>query len=424
MSTPDQTQDSATVGVSAPARTADRLLAESAALFGERGYDAATTRELAARLGITKASLYHHIENKDDLLYRISTESLKRTSAAVREVWETAPAEVRLRQMIAVHMLGTFEAQALYRVALLELRRLTPDRRREVTVLRDAYAQMFRSAVRQDQADGRIRPELDSGVVTLTLLGILNWPVFWSSHPREAVPGVADFYADMFLHGTAGPTLSTAGDDSAGPFAETTPEPPSTSTDAPARPVRTAANVTTEAVLLFDEVGFHAASTRMLAERLGITKATLYHHIKNKDDLLYRICRTSVDETVAPVIEASESSPAADRLRQMARTHLRCVLGDRVFHRVAVIESRSLSPDRLAEVDQARTDYSRLFLTAIKQDQADGRIDPALDPRLICTALMGMLIWPLFWYDEARNTTPDALADFIVDLLRTGVEPS
>jgi len=48
-----------------------RILDAAADLFGEKGFYAATTRELATRLNIQQASLYHHVSNKEELLHRI-----------------------------------------------------------------------------------------------------------------------------------------------------------------------------------------------------------------------------------------------------------------------------------------------------------------------------------------------------------------
>ena len=61
-----------------PARTKDRLLDTAAELFRRRGYANATTRELADELGIRKATLYHHINNKEELLEAVCLESLRR----------------------------------------------------------------------------------------------------------------------------------------------------------------------------------------------------------------------------------------------------------------------------------------------------------------------------------------------------------
>ena len=51
--------------------TSARSLDAAADLFCEKGFYAATTRELATRLNIHQASLYHHVSNKEELLHRI-----------------------------------------------------------------------------------------------------------------------------------------------------------------------------------------------------------------------------------------------------------------------------------------------------------------------------------------------------------------
>jgi AcrR family transcriptional regulator len=40
-------------------------------LFTERGYDATSLREIAERLGITKAALYYHYRNKEDIIHSL-----------------------------------------------------------------------------------------------------------------------------------------------------------------------------------------------------------------------------------------------------------------------------------------------------------------------------------------------------------------
>ena len=56
-----------TVGSSAP-QTRRRILEAAAEVFAERGYSGASMRDIAERLGITKAALYYHFASKEDLL--------------------------------------------------------------------------------------------------------------------------------------------------------------------------------------------------------------------------------------------------------------------------------------------------------------------------------------------------------------------
>jgi AcrR family transcriptional regulator len=48
--------------------TRDRILDVALDLFTEQGFDATSLRQIAERLGVTKAALYYHFESKDDIL--------------------------------------------------------------------------------------------------------------------------------------------------------------------------------------------------------------------------------------------------------------------------------------------------------------------------------------------------------------------
>jgi AcrR family transcriptional regulator len=50
---------------------AQQILTAAAPLFYERGYDAASIRELALEAGITSSTLYHHFANKQEILYAV-----------------------------------------------------------------------------------------------------------------------------------------------------------------------------------------------------------------------------------------------------------------------------------------------------------------------------------------------------------------
>src|SRR5271170_2499277 len=51
--------------------TRERILDIALALFNEHGYDKTSLREIAERLGTTKAALYYHFERKEDILLEL-----------------------------------------------------------------------------------------------------------------------------------------------------------------------------------------------------------------------------------------------------------------------------------------------------------------------------------------------------------------
>lgn len=105
--------------------TAERLLRLAAALFRQKGYAASTTRELASLLGIQKASLYHHIRGKEDLLFGVSVRSLEHITEAVTVARDTAAPDKRLNMMITAHLVTALEDQEMHTTMLIELRSLS-----------------------------------------------------------------------------------------------------------------------------------------------------------------------------------------------------------------------------------------------------------------------------------------------------------
>jgi AcrR family transcriptional regulator len=73
---PSQSADRAEPAAGSRGRgvTRERILAVALELFNEQGYDKTSLREIAERLGVTKAALYYHFERKQDILLALHLE--------------------------------------------------------------------------------------------------------------------------------------------------------------------------------------------------------------------------------------------------------------------------------------------------------------------------------------------------------------
>lgn len=183
-----------------PVRTADRVLDTAAELFRRKGYAQTTTRELAEELGIHKATLYHHIRNKEDLLEALCLESLRRVTVEIQAIPADAPD--RLRTVMVRHLEALLRDQNLHAATLNELQALTPDRRERVVAGRRAYQDLIHRVVADEQDAGRLRTDVDARHLTLGLLNQLNWTLFWFDPAGEDTPEVlAGTLADVFLRG-------------------------------------------------------------------------------------------------------------------------------------------------------------------------------------------------------------------------------
>lgn len=66
-----------------PDETRAKILAATDQLFGDLGFDATTTRDIAARSGVNKALIHYHFGSKDELLVALLDDYYRRLTAAL-----------------------------------------------------------------------------------------------------------------------------------------------------------------------------------------------------------------------------------------------------------------------------------------------------------------------------------------------------
>ena len=161
----------------------------------------------------------------------------------------------------------------------------------------------------------------------------------------------------------------------------------------------TGTRVRDAAVELFAERGFHGTGIRDLAERAGLSSATLYHYMGTKEDLLVSI----MTESLGRLVEAGERLTTADPLTRiigLVELHVLTHAMRRLETRVVDDEMRSLSPDRRTAVVALRDRYESLWQDAIDAGVADG-VFHVRAPRVARLALLEMCGGIARWY------TPD-----------------
>jgi AcrR family transcriptional regulator len=85
----------------------DRILAAATDLFAERSFDGATTRDIAARAGVTQPLLNYHYRSKDELwraavasLFEALVQSMAAQVEELRDVDDLTAAKLRVRQFV------------------------------------------------------------------------------------------------------------------------------------------------------------------------------------------------------------------------------------------------------------------------------------------------------------------------------------
>jgi len=159
--------------------TRERLSAEAARLFAERGYHGTSVNDLAVALGIQKSSIYAYINGKADLLAEIALTGAAAFHAALDELPDELTPGERLELAFRAH-LGVVESQLdVATVWLQEWRYLSGEPRSIFVKERRRYEQRIRSLFEAAVDSGELRSDLDTGDATLVFLSVGNWAYTW-----------------------------------------------------------------------------------------------------------------------------------------------------------------------------------------------------------------------------------------------------
>lgn len=185
------------------------LISAAAQLFKLKGYDATSTREIAAKVGMQSGSPFYHFGNKQDLLQAVMVEGMKqaidRQLAACGQASPTQSARERLRSLIRHHfdvLLGP--DSDFIPVMLYEWRSLEPAQRKTITALKDDYEAAWIPVLQALHASGQLQAPV--GLARLMIFGALNWSVQWyepalknSQSTRASLDDLTDTALQLFL---------------------------------------------------------------------------------------------------------------------------------------------------------------------------------------------------------------------------------
>ena len=161
------------------------LTREAARLFAEKGYHGTSIGDLAQALGVQKASVYHHIESKQDLLWEIARDGAEAFHAALDAIPETLPAVEKLRLALRAHLRVVAEQLDVATVFIREWRYLDDERRERFLAERRRYEERIRELFREGRELGELRSDLDEAMAALIFLSAANWAYTWLQPGRE-----------------------------------------------------------------------------------------------------------------------------------------------------------------------------------------------------------------------------------------------
>ena len=176
------------------------------------------------------------------------------------------------------------------------------------------------------------------------------------------------------------------------------------------------------AAKLFKIKGFTATTMRDIAEQVGMEAASMYNHIKSKDEILQAICFKISNEYISQLntIEIQIKSPV-EKIKELIRLHVRIIITDIDSISVANNEWKHLSEDALTAFKEARRDYEQRFAKIIEAGIAAGELQP-INVSVALFTILSAVRWVELWYKNDREISPKILEENIISLLMNGLQ--
>lgn len=166
------------------------LLAAAARLFRRQGFDATSTRDIAAAVGMHSGSPFYYFKSKDALLYAVMEEGMhaaiaRQAAALAGEPSAHGEPLVQMRRLIRSHFDTLFgPGNDFVPVMLYEHRSLSVRQRLSLAKLQVAYEASWIPVLEALHASGYLRAPVK--LSRLLILGALNWSVQWFDRKKGA----------------------------------------------------------------------------------------------------------------------------------------------------------------------------------------------------------------------------------------------
>jgi AcrR family transcriptional regulator len=177
-----------------------------------------------------------------------------------------------------------------------------------------------------------------------------------------------------------------------------------------------------KATELFQKQGYAATSMRDLASYIGIEAASLYSHIKSKEEILQTICFQMANDFFQSLEKIElEKLSADEKLRKAVISHVKVLTKDSASSAVFFSEWRHLSDSYLKDFLAMRNNYENKFIQILIDGHKEG-IFKKMDAKFTVLALLSSINWMPSWYKPEGKLSPEEIAENVTDVFINGLK--
>jgi AcrR family transcriptional regulator len=133
---------------------------------------------------------------------------------------------------------------------------------------------------------------------------------------------------------------------------------------------------------VFSQLGYHGASTRAIADKLGIKSASLYFHISSKEHALEEVCSLGIRRAISYLDEAEEKGAGlAEKIRHFFFLQSQDFVAHADYLNATIHEGRYLTGEAKLRVAALSAELRAKLDSMFEQARARGELHGAITPQ-------------------------------------------
>jgi AcrR family transcriptional regulator len=179
------------------------ILKGAGVVFRREGFARARLEDVAAEVGINRASLYYYVGTKEELLVALIEQPAYEMTRRCREALQAdVPADEKLRRALRAYIEDLQTYPELFLLFSESQHLATIPEAEPVVANADAYGKALLAIIQDGISSGAFRTDLDARLVMLGILGMHNWIHRWYvPGGRNSLNQIGDVFAEMVLSG-------------------------------------------------------------------------------------------------------------------------------------------------------------------------------------------------------------------------------
>ncbi|MFZ5644623.1 MAG: TetR/AcrR family transcriptional regulator [Bacillota bacterium] len=181
------------------------------------------------------------------------------------------------------------------------------------------------------------------------------------------------------------------------------------------------ADVLNCALKLFYKKGYNSTSMEDIAYELGIKKASLYYHIKGKQELLYEMIESIGLKVMSKIEEIEKSNDTTyGKLKKSIHAYALTCLENIEYTAIIHDETRSLEDEQRHFIEKLQKDFISFFKEMFSEGISKGYIVD-MDVNILTHLVLGTCTWVYKWFKPGEKYSPAEMASMVTDFVMRAI---